>query len=61
MEKNVEQHANGFYKMPRDADETNSLRLLYDRWTVFYSKNGRPAMCLMKIDENKAGKNWHTE
>ena len=58
MERSVEQHASNFYSQPRDADEANSIRLLYDRWAVFFTKNERIGMCIMKIDEKKAGRAW---
>ena len=60
MNQAVEQHAAGFYKMPRDADQTSSIRLLYDRWAVFFTKNGRVGFCLMRLDEKKAGRSWHS-
>ena len=60
MERNVEQHGLNFYNQPRDADEANSIRLLYDRWEVFFTKNKRLGMCVMKIDEKKAGRSWQS-
>lgn len=60
MEHKIEQFSPGFYKQPRDGDETNALRLLYDRWVVFFTKKGRPSMALFKLDEKKAGPSWIT-